>query len=174
MTNLFKFFATFLFCATFTMYVGAQESKSDKLTRKQNEKKEKMLAKQLKQEEKLKNKYKPATKEDVIYFFGVGSNFNDSTIYLTNIVEMDSLKLLPTTAFMPYRAEFSLQLREYIEGTLGKVNETTCIFYGTKKKKVSKYYYKVKKRYLDEDYDEIIIIDPEKFTFKRPNYSPIQ
>ena len=176
MTRFSKLILSFFIFATLALNIFAQktESKNEKIIRKQEEKVQKLLKKQAKKENKLKDKYKPATKDDVIYFFGVGYNFNDSTIYLTNIVQMDSLKLMPATAFMPYRGEFSLQLREYIEGTLGKVNETTCIFYGTKKKKVSKYYYKVKKRYLNLNFDQIIIIDPEKFTFRRPNYSPIQ
>lgn len=120
--------------------------------------------------ERKKSKIKPVSDEDIIYIFGVGTNFNDSTIYLTEITPVNGLRLDPKTKFLPARSEFSLQFREYLEGQLGLVYETTCVFYSEKRSKAQKYAYKLRKRYLDQGYQNLIVVDPQKFTFKLPDY----
>lgn len=113
------------------------------------------------------------TDADVVYVFGVGTNFNDNTIYLTEIQELHRIKLEKRTRFLPYRSELSLQLREFLEGGLGNTHETTCIFFATKRKKVANYYYKLKKRYLDEGNANIVVITADRFSFKNPDVSNV-
>lgn len=101
-----------------------------------------------------------------VYLFGVSQELTDSVVYITFINEIDSLDLMKRTKFLPFRSEFSLQLKEYMEGTLKKSHQTTCVFYSNKRKKLSKKYYKVKKRYLDNPYTKIMPI--ESFQFRHP------
>jgi hypothetical protein len=74
--------------------------------------------------------------------------------------------LAKKTKFLPFRSEFSLQLKEYMEGTLHKDHQTTVVFYSASRKKLSKKYYKIKKRYLDNPYTKIVPIDG--FQFRHP------
>ncbi len=101
-----------------------------------------------------------------VYLFGVSQQLTDSVVYITIINEVDSFDLAKRTKFLPFRSEFSLQLREYMEGTLKKDHQTTCVFFSKSRKKLSKKYYKIKKRYLDNPYTKIIPID--SFRFKHP------
>ena len=98
-----------------------------------------------------------------VYLFGVSQQLTDSVVYLTFINEVDSFDLAKKTKFLPFRSEFSLQLKEYMEGTLHKDHQTTVVFYSDSRKKLSKKYYKIKKRYLDNPYTKIVPIDGFKF-----------
>ncbi len=101
-----------------------------------------------------------------VYLFGVCQQLTDSVVYITFINEVDSFDLMKKTKFLPFRSEFSLQLKEYMEGTLKKDHQTPAVFYSTKRKKLSKKYYKIKKRYLDNPYTKIMPIDG--FQFRHP------
>ncbi len=101
-----------------------------------------------------------------VYLFGVSQELTDSVIYITIINEVDSFDLAKKTKFLPFRSEFSLQLKEYMEGTLKKDHQTTCVFFSKSRKKISKKYYKIKKRYLDNPYTKIVPVD--EFRFKHP------
>ena len=98
-----------------------------------------------------------------VYLFGVSQQLTDSVVYLTFVNEVDSFDLAKKTKFLPFRSEFSLQLKEYMEGTLHKDHQTTVVFYSASRKKLSKKYYKIKKRYLDNPYTKIVPIDGFKF-----------
>lgn len=98
-----------------------------------------------------------------VYLFGVSQQLTDSVVYLTFINEVDSVDLAKKTKFLQFRSEFSLQLKEYMEGTLHKDHQTTVVFYSASRKKLSKKYYKIKKRYLDNPYTKIVPIDGFKF-----------
>lgn len=132
---------------------------------------EKEVDRQYRKREKEKAKFKPVSQSDVMYLFAVGINFNDSTVYLSDIIPVNYLRLEQKTGFLPYRTDFSLQFREYLEGKLGLVNETTSVFFHKKRKKIEKYYSKLKKRYLDEGVKDMIVVDPQKFSFKLPEYA---
>lgn len=101
-----------------------------------------------------------------VYLFGVSQELTDSVVYITTINEVDSFDLAKRTKFLPFRSEFSLQLNEYMEGTLRKDHQTTCVFFSKSRKKISKKYYKMKKRYLDNPYTKIVPVD--EFRFKHP------
>ncbi len=109
------------------------------------------------------------TDKNRVFLFGVGTDLNDSTLYVTEICELRAIRLEKKTKFLPYRAEFSLQLKEYLEGSLGLNNQTTCIFFGDKRRKVSRHYYKLKKRYLDAGDKKMVIIESGQFNFQKPD-----
>ena len=83
-----------------------------------------------------------------VYLFGVSQELTDSVVYVTFINEVDSFDLAKKTKFLPFRSEFSLQLKEYMEGTLKKDHQTTVVFYSNSRKKLSKKYYKIKSAIL--------------------------
>ena len=103
-----------------------------------------------------------------VYIFGVSQQLTDSVIYITNIQAVDSIDLDSKTKFLPFRSEFSLQLREYLEGKQKLHKQTSCVFYSSSRKKISKKFYKIKKRFLDNTYTKIKVIDESLFRFRHP------
>ena len=103
-----------------------------------------------------------------VYLFGVCQQLTDSMVYITSIQEVDSIDLAKKTKFLPFRSEFSIQLKEYMEGTLQRRYQTACVFYSSKRKKLSKKFYKIKKRYLDNSYMRVVMLDEARFRFKHP------
>lgn len=108
-------------------------------------------------------------KTETIYIFGIGSAFGDTIVSITPIIELKGIKLEKKTEFLPFRSVFSLQLKTYLEGTLGYTQQTCSVVFSDKKKKLQKKYAKVKKAYLEDSGNTINIIDSEKFTFKVPD-----
>lgn len=117
---------------------------------------------------KSKDNDSSSNSTNAIYLFGVSQQLSDSIAYVTNIYKIDRIELEKKTKFLPYRSEFSLQLKEYLEGQLHLKQQTACVFYSAKRKKLSKKFYKIKKRYLDNPNTKIVMIDEERFVFKHP------
>ena len=63
------------------------------------------------------------------------------------------------------RAVYSLQLKAYLEGTLGLNQQTCCVIFSKSKKKISKKYYRLKKTYLEDSGSTLKIIGEEDFRF---------
>jgi hypothetical protein len=105
-------------------------------------------------------------KADKVYIFGVGSAFGDTIIHFTSIIEMENITLEKKTGFLPYRSVYSMQLKAYLEGTLGLHQQTCCVMFSTSKKKISKKYYKLKKAYLKNSENVLKIIGENEFAFK--------
>lgn len=122
------------------------------------------------------NKEKNAGKEtnNKVYIFGVGTSFTDSIVHMSEIVELDNFPLEKSTKFLPYRSEFSIQLKQYLEGQLGLMNQTCCVFFSEEKKKISKKYYKTKKHYLDKMDVKLIIISNDEFKFNKPEINNVK
>ncbi|MBQ2167597.1 MAG: hypothetical protein II447_12560, partial [Bacteroidaceae bacterium] len=85
------------------------------------QKQQKAIAKQMKKEAKANAKAAkhPLTEKDKVYLFGVGQNFNDSSLYMTEVNEISFVRLEKRTKFLPSRVDYSLQFEEYLEGKLG-------------------------------------------------------
>lgn len=137
---------------------------------KQQEKARKQLEKNEKKAERERQKELQdiPTEKDVVYLFGVGVNFNDTTLYLTDIQAVPYMKLTKKYKFLPFRSTFSLQFEQYLEGTLGLSHETCSVFYDVKRKRLAKHFYKLKKRYLDGGRTDIIVVEEAKFKFQKP------
>lgn len=103
-----------------------------------------------------------------IYLFGVSQQLTDSVVYITAIHEVDSIDLEKKTSFLPYRAAFSYQLESFLEDRLYLANQTSCVFYSEKRKKLSKELYKVKKFYLDNPEKKVVILNDADFKFRHP------
>lgn len=103
-----------------------------------------------------------------VYVFGVSQMLTDSIVYISPIQEIAGIDLQKKTKFLPYRSEFSMQMKQYLEGELHLQKQTACTFYASTRKKASKIYYRIKKRYLDNPKTKIFMVDGSKFAFVHP------
>lgn len=101
-----------------------------------------------------------------VYMYGVAVNFNDSTVYLTDVQHLDSVVINPDGSLQNY-VGYSLQLKVYLEGTLGETYQTCAVIYSDKKKKLEKRFMNMRKRY-QTDKDKILKqIGTDAFTFEK-------
>lgn len=101
-----------------------------------------------------------------VYMYGIAVNFNDSTVYLTDMQYLDDMVIQPNGSLQNY-ANYSLQLKVYLEGTLGETNQTCAVIYSDKKKKLEKRYIKTRKRYQANKDKVLKRIGTDNFTFQK-------
>lgn len=80
------------------------------------------------------------------YVFGFASSFNDSTVYITDIQEVDSAWFTSKHHFLISRENYSYQLRDYLGG-IGEQHRTCMVGYNTDPKKLEKEWNKLYNRY---------------------------
>lgn len=102
-----------------------------------------------------------------VYMFGFAASFNDSTIYLTDIQEVNGAYMAEKTKFLVNRDEYSYQFRNYLQGE-GKLYPTCITSYAYSNKDILKKYEKIKKRYIDKNKGRYIVvnIDNTQFTYQ--------
>lgn len=105
-----------------------------------------------------------------IYAFGFAASFNDSTVYFTDIQEIDNVWIDSKTKFLVNRDDYSYQLRDYLAQN-GEPNRTCIIVYSESRVKVEKKYVKMKKKYSigkkkENSKFEIKYIESNNFKFK--------
>ncbi len=86
-----------------------------------------------------------------VYVFGFAASFNDSTVYFTDIQEIDSAWVDTKTDFLLAREQYSYQLREYLANHF-EPNRTCITTFALDRKKIEKKYVKMKNRYTKEKY----------------------
>ena len=101
-----------------------------------------------------------------VYLYGVATNFNDSVTYITQVQHLDSVIIHPNGALQNYSI-YSMQLKVYLEGTLGNVNQTCAVVYSYKKKKLEKRFIKTKKKFLANKDQVLRQIGTDTFTFQK-------
>lgn len=82
------------------------------------------------------------------YMFGFVASFNDSTVYFTNIQQVDSVWVTKKKGMLAGRNNYSYQLREYFAQQRNQPNRTCVVVANTNRKKVEKKYIKMKNKYL--------------------------
>ena len=82
------------------------------------------------------------------YLFGLVTSFNDSTVYMTDIQQIDSVWIDSRTRFLYGRQDFSYQLTEHLRSD-GNPHPTTIVFFAQKRKDIEKKYLKIRKRYTN-------------------------
>lgn len=103
-----------------------------------------------------------------IYMYGFSASFNDSIVYFTDMVEVDSAWIDSKSNFLLGRENYSLQLKNYLADKVKSPNRTCIVVYNKKKSNLAKDYAKLKKMYAGKGkktYD-IKIIASNDFTFK--------
>jgi hypothetical protein len=81
------------------------------------------------------------------YMFGFVASFNDSTVYFTNIQQVDSV-WVTKKKMLAGRNNYSYQLREFFAQKRNMPNRTCVVVANTDRKKVEKKYIKMKNKYL--------------------------
>ena len=84
-----------------------------------------------------------------VYIIGVSASFTDSLVYFTDIQFVDSVTL-DKNDMLPLRAEYSKQLKNYLEGQQGLSNRTCFIYFNEKKANLQKTIKKMKDKYLND------------------------
>lgn len=158
-----------------TQRFAAAPKDTTEMTEKEKAKLRKKLAKAEAKQAKAKaaEAANAPTEDEVVYLFGVSTNLNDTVVYFSDVIAIPFVRLQKKTHFLPYRSEYSLQMREYLEGTLGEQFQTVSIFFDDKEKKVNKRFEKMKKRMADEGYGKIVIVSAEDFRFKKPDWDNV-
>lgn len=100
-----------------------------------------------------------------MYVFGVSTSFNDSTVFFTEIMELEGAWVESKTGFIVSRDNYSYQLRDHLASK--GYPKRTCIFISGKNlKDVTKKYDKLKSRFVKKGGADILLIDKSEFTFK--------
>lgn len=81
-----------------------------------------------------------------IYAFAVGTSFNDSTAYISSIMEIPDATTEKKTHFLSNRQEYSRQFKSFLDGCYRKPH-TCAVFFSTKKSALEKKYLKLRNRY---------------------------
>ena len=110
------------------------------------------------------------------YMFGFSASFNDSTVYFTDIQEVDSVWFTQKKDMLAGRGDYSGQLRSYCADKLNQPRRTCVVIGDRKLKNVEKKFEKMKKMYLHSKkatYD-VHFIKEEDFKFKAVNMDDSQ
>lgn len=87
---------------------------------------------------------KSNTPKKTIYAFAYGTNFNDSTAYISAITALPNVQLEPKTKFLQSRSQYALQLKQYLEKNYGG-HFMCAVLFNTKKDKLEKRYVKMRR-----------------------------
>ena len=170
MNNLLKYSFLPFALMFFTLLAQAQVKPS-----KEERQAARQLARVQRQQQRQadwERKHAPSER-DVVYIFGVGTNFNDSTVYVTTVQPIPYLRVTKKYKFLPYRADFSEQLKDYLCEHYKLSHETTCVFYSTKHSTLQKRLNKLKRRYLNMGTNRLVVVTQEEFRFEKPEYEAL-
>ena len=116
--------------------------------------------------EKVKKTKEDKEEETSVYIFGVSASFLDSLVYFTDIEELQGVRI-KKDGLLPYRQEYSNQLKNYMEQTEGQTNRTCFIYFNKKRKKLDKLETKLKQRYAKGGALYIQQVNPNTFHFEK-------
>lgn len=107
---------------------------------------------------KDKNKYG-------VYMVGASASFTDSLVYFTDIQRVDSAAL-GEKGLLQGRAQYSTQLKDFLEENGKGKNRTCFVYYNVKKKKLQKELSKLKLKYQKNKSVLLQEVSPE-FKFEK-------
>lgn len=102
--------------------------------------------------------------KDVVYAFGMGTSFNDSTAYLTNVQVIPQASLDKKTKFLIYRDVYSRQLKQYLESQYA-AHQTCTIIFATSRKNAEKEYLKVRRTLKHDKATKVVELEAGSFKF---------
>lgn len=102
-----------------------------------------------------------------VYMFGFATSFNDSTVYLTDIQQVDTAWIDTRTDFIYGRQDFSYQFAEHLRSDENPY-PTALVIFAEKRKDIEKKYLKLRKRYTTAKKGRFTLknIDVNTFRFK--------
>lgn len=84
--------------------------------------------------------------QKTIYVFGFAASFNDSTVYFTNIQQVDGAWVKDRTHFLVNRDDYSYQFRNFLN-SIGEHNRTCVTIYDDNQASLEKKLQKMKAKY---------------------------
>lgn len=99
-----------------------------------------------------------------IYLFGVSASFTDSTVYFTRVQYLPEA-VVTQHDLLEGRAQYSQQLKDYLETDKSQANRTCFVFYGRKEADVKKKWVRVQNKYLKNQQTKVKQVEDD-FTFK--------
>ncbi len=109
-------------------------------------------------------------KETGVCMFAYGTDFNDSTVYVTAICRVDGAALDKKTNFLGYRQAYSQQMKEYLDRTYGG-NHTCAVFFNANRSKLEKVYAKMRRNAAKDKQDKFVEIPVTDFTLRNASYA---
>ena len=100
----------------------------------------------------------------MIYAYGFASSFNDSTVYITEIQQLDSAWVDSKTGFLYSRDNYSYQLRDHLKNA-GVATPTCVTVYAKTRKEIEKKYFDIKKRYTTKGLYDVKYIPTHEFSY---------
>ena len=100
-----------------------------------------------------------------VYVFGFSASFNDSTVYFTDIQQLDSVYVGKKTHFLADRDVYAVQLRDFLTEK-GEPNRVCVISFAEKRKDVEKKYVQLKKKYLKDGVYDVKYLAANDFHFQ--------
>ena len=86
-----------------------------------------------------------------MYIFGFSASFNDSTLYITDIQDVQGAWYDSKTKFLLARDSYSSQLKEFLAEKKGQNDRVCLVMYASTRKKAEKKYEALKKKYASKD-----------------------
>ena len=83
-----------------------------------------------------------------LYMFGFSASFSDSTIYVTDIQDVEGAWIESKSKFLISRENYSYQLKEYMTDKMQMPTRVCMVFYATNKAKAEKKMKKLMKKYI--------------------------
>lgn len=108
-------------------------------------------------------------KEDApkrVYLYGVSIDFNDSTVYMTDVQYLDSM-IIQKDGSLQGQSGYSLQMKVFLENSYGENNQTCAIVYSDNKKKLEKKFVKMRKRYQADKKQMLKLLGTDSFVFRK-------
>lgn len=110
---------------------------------------------------------KPVMKR--VYMFAFTASLVDSTAYMTDIQAVDSAYIMPN-GFLADRVMYTVQLDNYLESAMHRMNNTTVVFFDEKKSKLEEKYLQIRKRYQKLGSLHINFLNSDQFRFHGEEY----
>ena len=103
-------------------------------------------------------------KQERLYVYGVATSFNDSTVYITEIQQLDSAWVDTKTGFLYSRNNYSFQLRDHLKAN-GFATPTCVTYFAKTRKEIEKKYVAIKKRYATIGHYNVKYVTKHDFTY---------
>jgi len=109
-----------------------------------------------------------------VYLMGVGISFTDSLVFITDMMQVDSITLDRKKKFLMDRQLYSFQLQRYLEATYKGGPYVTAIFFSPSRKRMERRYLSMHKRYAGGEELRMILVDRGQFRFKPEKYIEVE
>lgn len=165
LTYIFSLLAFMLIFSSFTDGVMAKKDKKEKTKTEKVAKSKKKKKSAPKTADKKQKVVVEDTITNSVWAFGFSASFTDSIVYMTDIQQLNNVRITKKTHFLDGRADYASQLKNYLENNLNMKNRTCVLFFETKKSDAEKKYVSVRKRYTEQTQLTLKYLNSSDFAF---------